>query len=625
MVKGTEILQKYWGFSGFRPLQEEIVDSVIYGHDTLAILPTGGGKSICYQVPGLALDGLTIVISPLIALMEDQVQNLRKRGISVELITSAMSYREIDIALDNARFGKTQFLYTSPERLQSSLFIERCKRMNVSLIAVDEAHCISEWGHEFRPAYRQIALLRELHPDAPMIALSASATERVQDDIVTQLQMRQPKRFTASLVRDNLHYQARASINKTEDIVSFCRRHADHSGIVYCQTRRSVKYLTRQLRAAGLSAGFYHGGLSPEDRRFMLKNWMDNQLRIMVATNAFGMGIDKPDVRYVLHFEVPNNLEAYYQEAGRGGRDGKEALAIAFWENKDIEKMRDQLKAQYPEKERVKEIFLAMCNYLKIAYSSGEQETYNFDIQLFHSAFSLPVQEIYYSLKILQLNGTLEFNENAFQPTRVRYAVGNSALYKFQVAHDDLANLIALLSRSNPGIFEQFCRIDERELAKRLSVSNSALRKQLEQLEQYGVIDVTYQSSLPKITLLVPRPTDERFFISKDIYETRKGIEEHKLASIVAYLKAEECRQQMICAYFDTEAEACGKCDVCLSQQRSNCSFKELVNLLPERLPASLETLQNSLGAEKELLQRALHHLLLEETIIFTGKHYENA
>lgn len=625
MVKGTEILQKYWGFSGFRPLQEEIVDSVIYGHDTLAILPTGGGKSICYQVPGLALDGLTIVISPLIALMEDQVQNLRKRGVSVELITSAMSYREIDIALDNARFGKTRFLYTSPERLQSPLFIERCKRMNVSLIAVDEAHCISEWGHEFRPAYREIAQLRELHPDAPIIALSASATERVQEDIVVQLKMRQPKRFAASLVRDNLRYQARASINKTEDIISFCQRHIDHCGIIYCQTRRSVKYLTRQLRAAGLSAGFYHGGLSPEDRQFMLKNWMDNRLRIMVATNAFGMGIDKPDVRYVLHFEVPNNLEAYYQEAGRGGRDGKESLAIAYWENKDIEKMREHLNAQYPEKERVKEIFLAMCNYLKIAFNSGEQETYNFDIQHFHSAFSLPVQEIFYSLKILQLNGTLEFNENAFQPTRVRYAVGNSALYKFQVAHDELANLIALLSRSNPGIFEQFCRIDERELAKRLSISNDALRKQLERLEQYGVIDVTYQSALPKITLLIPRPPEERFIISHDIYEKRKGIETHKLESIVEYLNAEHCRQQMICAYFDTEAEACGKCDVCLSQQHSNYSFMELVKMLPELLPASLETLQNSLGVEKELLQRALHHLLLEEIILFKGRDYDKA
>lgn len=625
MVKGTEILQKYWGFNGFRPLQEEIVDSVIYGHDTLAILPTGGGKSICYQVPGLALDGLTIVISPLIALMEDQVQNLRKRGVSVELITSAMSYREIDIALDNARFGKTKFIYTSPERLQSSLFIERCKRMNVSLIAVDEAHCISEWGHEFRPAYRQIASLREMHPDAPMIALSASATERVQEDIVAQLQMRQAKRFTASLVRDNLRYQARASVNKTEDIVAFCRQHIDHCGIVYCQTRRSVKYLARQLRSAGISAGFYHGGLSPEDRKFMLTNWMNDQLRVMVATNAFGMGIDKPDVRYVLHFEVPNNLEAYYQEAGRGGRDGKEALAIAYWENKDIEKMREQLEAQYPEKERVKHIFLAMCNYLKIAFGSGEQETYNFDIQQFHAAFSLPVQEIYYSLKILQLNGTLEFNENAFQPTRVRYAVGNSALYKFQVAHDDLANLISLLSRSNPGIFEQFCRIDERELSKRLSISSSALRTQLEQLEKYGVIDVTYQSDLPKITLLVPRPPDERFTISKDIYETRKGIEKHKLESVVAYLNAEHCRQQMICAYFDTDAESCGKCDVCLSQQHSNYSFKELVKMLPELLPASFETLQNSLGVEKQMLQRALHYLLLEEIILYKERHYERS
>lgn len=271
MTKSTDILRKYWGYEKFRPLQEDIVDSVIYGHDTLAVLPTGGGKSICYQVPGIALDGLTIVVSPLIALMEDQVRNLKKLGISAELITSALSYREIDIALDNARFGNTRFLYTSPERLQSPLFKERCKSMKVVLIAVDEAHCISEWGHDFRPAYRMIAELREIHPDAPLMALTASATQRVQDDIISQLKMRTPQKFSASLQRDNLRYQARVSSNKTEDVLAFCRRHPGQCGIVYCQTRKSVKHIARQLRTERIPAGFYHGGLSPEDRKFMLE------------------------------------------------------------------------------------------------------------------------------------------------------------------------------------------------------------------------------------------------------------------------------------------------------------------------------------------------------------------
>ncbi len=623
MTKSTEILKKYWGYDEFRPLQEDIIDSVIYGHDTLAILPTGGGKSICYQVPGLALDGLTIVVSPLIALMEDQVRNLRQRGVSVELITSGMSYREIDITLDNARFGKASFLYTSPERLQSDLFIERCKRMNVSLIAVDEAHCISEWGHDFRPSYRQISTLRELHPDAPVIALTASATQRVQEDIIAQLHLKTPKIFSSSLVRNNISYQVRASENKLEAITSFCMKNREHCGIVYCQTRKSVKHVVRHLRAAGLQAGFYHGGLSPEDRRYMLEHWMSDRLRIMVATNAFGMGIDKPDVRFVLHFEIPDNLEAYYQEAGRAGRDGKEAQAIAFWEQKDVTQLQKHLEDRYPEKERVKQIYSALCNYLKIAIGSGEQESYDFNIQKFHSTFSLPITETYYALKILQLNGSIDFNEKAFHPTRLKFAIGSSALYKFQVAHDSLAAMITLLSRSYPGIFDRFVRVDEKELAKRLSISAQDFRKQLEHLEQYGVIDITYQSELPKITFLTPRPADEAIRISFDIYDQRRKVEEDKLDAMLRYLTGEQCRQQLICTYFGTASEPCGKCDVCRSNQRNNHSYEELVQLLPSKLPASLDELHNQLGVDKETLQRALHHLLLEEQIIFSGERYE--
>lgn len=622
VTKSTEILQKYWGFDRFRPLQEEIVDSALYGHDTLAILPTGGGKSICYQVPGLAREGVTIVISPLIALMEDQVNGLRARKIQADMIISGMSYREIDITLDNARFGATKFLFTSPERLQSELFIERCKRMNVGLIAVDEAHCISEWGHDFRPSYRKIALLRELHPDAPVIALTASATKRVQEDIVAQLQLRNPNRFAGSLLRGNLRYQARISENKIEDIIAFCNRHKDQTGIVYCQTRRSVKHLARQLRSAGLPVGFYHGGLSMDDRKFMLTHWMNNQLRIMVATNAFGMGIDKPDVRYVLHYEVPANLEAYYQEAGRAGRDGKEALAVAFWEQKDLDILNGHLAAQYPPKERVKQIFSALCNHLKIAIGSGDQETYPIDLPLFHAAFSVSIQETFYALRILQQNGTLEFDEGSFQPTRLKFSIGSSALYKFQVAHDSLAGLIALLSRSYPGIFDRFARIDEAELARRLKISAGEFRKQLEYLERYGVIDITYQSMAPKITLLFPRPADDFLSISHEIYDQRKQIEQQKLDAMLHYLQAEHCRQQMICSYFDSECDPCGKCDVCLAHQRNAYSFDELIRLLPEKMPATLEELLNQLGTDKETLQRALHHLLLEEHIRFDNPVY---
>lgn len=616
MTKSTEILYKYWGFESFRPQQEEIVDSVIYGHDTLAILPTGGGKSICFQVPGMALEGLTIVISPLIALMEDQVQNLRKKGIKVELITSGMSYREIDIALDNARFGNVSFLYTSPERLKTELFQERCKSMKVSLITVDEAHCISEWGHDFRPAYREISELRTMHPDAPIIALTASATEVVQKDIIEQLKLKTPKVFTGSLVRSNIHYKVIPAQNKLQRIIDFCGNNREFTGIVYCQTRRSVKHVVKQLRAQNYSAGFYHGGLSPEDRKYMLENWMSGRIKIMVATNAFGMGIDKPDVRYVLHYEIPNNLEAYYQEAGRAGRDEKEAQAIAFWEQKDVDLMRKQLNARYPEIERVKHIYHSICNHLKIAIGSGNQETYSFDIQAFHSAYSVSVSEAYYAIKILQLNETLSFTENAFHPTRIKFAIGSSALYKFQVTHDSVAQLIALLSRSYPGIFDRFVRIDESELEKRLKINRTKLRELLTFLEQYGVADINLQSNLPKITLLTERMPEGYLTIANEVYNNRKKIEEDKLEAMIGYLTESRCRQEMISIYFDSEGGKCGKCDVCMAEKGNNHSFKELLEIVPTLLPSKLENIVNELNIDRDLAQRVLHSLLLEEKVV---------
>ena len=623
MTKSAEILKKYWGYDHFRPLQEDIVDSVIYGHDTFAILPTGGGKSICFQVPGLALEGLTIVVSPLIALMEDQVRNLRDKGIQVELITSGMSYREIDIALDNARFGKVSFLYTSPERLKSDLFIERCKSMKVSLITVDEAHCISEWGHDFRPSYREIAELRKMHPDAPIIALTASATSLVQKDIIKQLDLKSPNIFSASLERSNLQYKVIATQNKLERISEFCLRSNNQTGIVYCQTRRSVKHVVRQLRAQKISAGFYHGGLNSEDRRYMLENWMSGKLKIMVATNAFGMGIDKPDVRFVLHYEVPNNLEAYYQEAGRAGRDGLEAQAIAYWEQKDIDQMQGQLIAHYPEIERVKQVYQAVCNFLKVAFGSGNQETYDFDIQAFHAAFSVPITETFYSLKILQLNGTLNFTENSFHPTRLKFAIGSSALYKFQVAHDSVANLISLLTRSYPGLFERFVRIDENELEKRLKINRSKLREQLTYLEQYGIIDLSLQSNLPKITFLTERFPEGYLQLANEVYSTRKKIEEGKLEAMIAYLTSVNCRQEMIGLYFDSEPRKCGKCDVCLAEKKSTYSHKELIKLIPTLLPANLSEIVNRLQINQDEAQRALHTLLLEEKIVFSNNQFQ--
>ena len=627
MKKAKEILKKYWGFDSFRPLQEDIVDSVIYGHDTAAILPTGGGKSICFQVPGMALEGLTLVISPLIGLMEDQVTTLRKKGIDAEMITSSMTYREIDIALDNARFGNMKFLYTSPERIKTPLFISRFKLMKIGLIAIDEAHCISEWGHDFRPAYCEIAKLREHHPHTPLIALTASATQRVKKDIFESLELKHPNVFEGDLERKNLSYNVEFTENKLQTIIELVQAKPNETGIIYCGTRRSVKHIVTQLRALNVPAGFYHGGLKIEDRKYMLDNWLNGSLKVMVATNAFGMGIDKPDVRYVLHFEIPNNIEAFYQEAGRAGRDNQEAKTIAYYSSEDIDLMKNQFLMKYPPLDRVKAIFSAVCNFLQVAVGSGDQESYDFDIQTFHKNFGIPITETYYALKILQLNETINFDEAGFHSTRLRITVGNSTLYKFQVSHDKIMNLVALLTRSYPGIFDRFININEYEFAKRLKISRKELTKQLLFLEEYGVIDINFQSNLPKITLTGERLPDSMLAISPSAYLNRKAIEEEKLNSMIHFITSNDCRSELIIAYFngneiEPEGNKCGKCDNCIRLKQINHKLEDLTEMIKAILPGTLNKIMTELNLPKEIIAKGLHHLILEEEIIFKTDTY---
>ncbi len=590
------------------------MDAVIYGHDTLAILPTGGGKSVCFQVPGMALDGVTLVISPLIALMQDQVAQLEKKGISASLITSGLSYREIDISLDNARFGNTKFLYTSPERLKSDLFIERFKRMNIGLIVVDEAHCISEWGHDFRPSYREIAAIRIWHPNAPMIALTASATTQVQKDIEAQLHLRNPKVFEASLERKNIMYGLQETDNRLAPIIEYCQQHTEETGIVYCQTRRSVKHIVTQLRAHKLSAGIYHGGMSSDDRSYMLKEWLEGRLKVMVATNAFGMGIDKPDVRFVLHHELPNNLEAYYQEAGRAGRDGNPAIARGFWNEQDIQIMKDRMEAQYPEAARIKTIYNAIANYLSVAIGSGKDETYPFNLQAFCNTFEISASETYYALKILQLNETIGFTESSFYPTRLKFIVGNKALYTFQVGHDAVAPLIALLIRSYPGIFDRFAVINETEFAKRLKISVTKLNEQLKILEQFGLIDIQFQSNLPMVTFLHERVADSSLRLKPEIYSVRKERETSRLNAMISFMRSKSCRSVLISEYFGGNARPCGVCDNCLS---SNMDHSQLHEIILQKLPATFSGLERSIPASTELLQEGIRSLMHDDKVYY--------
>ncbi|MBI1837016.1 MAG: RecQ family ATP-dependent DNA helicase [Flavobacteriia bacterium] len=618
MEKSRDILKKIWGFDTFRPNQEKIVDNAIYGHDTLALLPTGGGKSICFQVPGIAREGITIVISPLIALMQDQVKNLHAKGIRAKELISGMNYREIDITLDNAKFGGLDFLYVSPERIQSKLFIERFKLMNVGLIVVDEAHCISEWGHDFRPPYLEISKLREIHPKVPIIALTATATKEVQADICKYLNLRNPQIFESSFLRNNLSYQAYNTENKVKDILNYCKNHIQETGIIYCQTRKSVKEVAKLLHSHNFPVGIYHGGMLREDRKLMLDSWMDGELKIMVATNAFGMGIDKPDVRYVLHYEFPNNLEAYFQEAGRAGRDEKEANAIVYWENKDIESLRYRIDMQFPPIATIKHTYRALCNFLKIAIGSGNNETYHFNINDLTSKFQLNSIETYQSFKILEINGDIVFSEGVFHPTKIRIAIGNKELYSFQIKHESLSPLITVLSRSYPGIFNDFYEINENEISKRLKINTLNITKQLEQLEKYGIIDVSWKSSLPTVTFLHERLPDDYLKISAETYFFRKEKANKRLNAAINYLETNQCRVSTLVEYFNQPSLKCGKCDTCIENElmgNSEIDYKKQILAILET-PTDFDEILQKINTNKKIIIEILQELILQELII---------
>ena len=609
MEQSRNILKKYWGFDHFRPLQEDIVDAVIYGNDTLALLPTGGGKSICFQVPGMALEGICIVISPLIALMEDQVEQLNRRGIRARAITSAMTYREIDITLDNARFGGLDFLYTSPERIQTTIFIERFKLMNVGLIVVDEAHCISEWGHDFRPPYRKISSLRAIHPKVPIIAVTATATQSVKEDILNQLELKDPKLFEGVFHRPNISYEIYPVSNKVDAILKTVKRFEGSCGIIYCQRRKSVKEVANWLISQGNRVGIYHGGMDSKSRSDMMKAWINDDLHVMVATNAFGMGIDKPNVRFVAHYEFPNNPEAYFQEAGRAGRDGLESRTFVFYELRDIEETNKMVESQFPPIPLIKNTYAALCNYLKLAIGSGEGETYPIDIKTFTDNFKLNILETYQALKILESNG-------------------NIVLYSFQISHEKISDLITLLSRSYSGIFDQYFQINEAEFCKRLKISAKELDNQLKFLEQNGILDISWKTDLPLVTFLRPRIADSNFNLNVDIYHSRKKTTLDRWGEMKNLMTLAVCRSQYLTNYFGQDSEPCGKCDYCLALKKENYTLEEVSHQIEDVLDEPkmwVEIHTNLQHIHETQLLRGIQWLMQEERIVFETPFYKKA
>ncbi len=563
-----EILKQYWNHDAFRPMQQEIIQSVLLGHDTLALLPTGGGKSVCFQVPALAKDGICIVVSPLIALMKDQVENLKAKGIDAVQIVSGMSKREIDLALDNCIYGAVKFLYLSPERLLSELVRERIKYMNVNLIAVDEAHCISQWGYDFRPPYLHVADLRELHPDVPVLALTATATAEVRKDIQQKLLFKNSNVFQKSFERKNISYAVLNEENKSRKLLDIANG-VKGCGIVYVRSRKDTVEIAKFYNDNGIRADYYHGGLPTGERGSRQENWVNNRTRIIVATNAFGMGIDKPDVRFVIHKDMPESLEAYYQEAGRAGRDEHKAYAVLLYSPADRYKEEKKFELNFPPIDEIKKVYHALGSYYQLAYGTGEGVSFDLDIGDFCSRYSLDPVKTLSSLKFLEQDEYLSFNESVFLPSRFRFEVLNEQLYNFQIQNSGWDPFIKTLLRSYGGAFENYVRLREFDLARRTNMSTQQVIEGLKQLQEYGILNYLPQTDHPQVTYLRPRMKDNELHINKRLIEERKANYRQKIEAVFAYSTHKKCRSQMLLAYFDeTNAPKCGICDVCLAEKR---------------------------------------------------------
>ncbi len=559
-----KILTQYWGYPKFRPLQKEIIAEAYEGRDVLGLLPTGGGKSIIFQVAALARKGTCLVITPLIALMKDQVENLKKQGIKATAIYSGMSYTEIKVAFDNCILGGYKFLYISPERLGTHLFHTYLNQMTISLLAVDEAHCISQWGYDFRPSYLKIADIREKLPDVPVLAVTATATPEVVDDIQERLQFPAKNVFRKSFERENLIYIVRHLENKQGYLTKTISK-VKGTGIVYARSRKRTREIAEFLKKQGISVDYYHAGLKAETRERKQMEWKTGKTRVIVATNAFGMGIDKPDVRFVIHHDVPESLEAYFQEAGRGGRDGKKAYAVLLYDETDKLRLKENFKKSFPEKKFIKRVYEAIFNFYQIPTGEGIDQVHEFILSDFVSAFKLPVRETFSAIKILMQEGYWSLSDGFFTPSKIKFLVNETELYKFQVKHPKLDLFIKLLLRSYAGVFTDFIKIDEARLARRSQLTEDEIRKYLHVLHKFFVLHYIPENDKPKITFLEDRLPPKFVGISKANYEDQKKRYEKKMKAVLDYANNQtKCRSQQLVAYFgQKDALRCGECDVC--------------------------------------------------------------
>lgn len=618
----VEILRRYWGFEIFRPLQEEIINTVLAGKDCVALLPTGGGKSICFQVPALALDGVTLVISPLIALMNDQVNQLKNRGIAAASIHSGMHRQEIIRLLDAAQFGKLRLLYISPERLKQSDFILRLHTLPLSLLVIDEAHCISMWGYDFRPAYLEIAEVRKAFPEVPLIALTASATAEVIKDISTKLTLRQPLIHRSEFLRPNLRFGVLGTEDKKQRVLSLLDKFKG-AAIVYVRSRRQARELAQLLVDAQLAANYYHAGLSREERVDRETDFFANRYKIMVATNAFGMGIDKADIRMVIHYDIPESLEAYYQEAGRAGRDGKDAYAIALYNDGDQRKLERQFLATFPEMGEVKRIYRALGNYLKLAIGAGVGQSFPFDIQDFVHQYKLDAAVTWNTLKLLEQGGWLVLSDSFYQPATVKIIASRAVLNEYQGRNQSKEVMIRALLRLYQGIMLDAVPIRDKQLAKAVHLNRKDLLQQLQELQSDGILIYRPQNEKPRLTMLLERVAYNNLTIDQSLFNFRKQKRRSALDQMLAYLQLKDCRQEFILNYFDAStAIACGICDNCRIGKRTRVDDKsfhqirqKILKYLAEGERRIAQVIAKFPADDNQAVLRVMQYLLNEEII----------
>ena len=618
------VLLKYWGYPSFRPMQEDIVDCAISGRDTLALLPTGGGKSICFQVPAMSMEGVCIVVTPLISLMKDQVQHLKNINIPASAIFSGMHPSEVELAYNQAVFGRLKFLYVSPERLMTDAFIEAIQKMKVCLLAIDESHCISQWGYDFRPPYLKIAEIRQYIPDTPVLALTATATPKVVEDIQLRLGFKEKNVFQTSYERKNVTYNVMHIADKYSMMYRLFMRMESGSGIVYVRNRRRTKVIADWLQSVGISATFYHAGIDARTRDERQRQWMDGKIKVIVATNAFGMGIDKPDVRMVVHMDLPDSLEAYFQEAGRAGRDLKPSEAFLLVADTDIQQLKDNLQSSYPELNRIKAIYDALCNHLQIPVGAGAGRCYDFDMTDFAHRYNIPVLEVFNSLKLIEKEGLIAMTEAMNTPSQIMITAGREDLYRFQMEYPAFDQTIKFMLRSFPGILSDFVRIREEQFSVALGISVEKVCGILKKLESYNFLTYIQRSDKPQIQFVTERQDTKHFTLSDEIYRDRKEDASRRVQAVIDFVNNDkECRSVQLLRYFGENIKSrCGRCDVCSirNQMRINDAeyddiSKVILDELERRVIPVFETPSLAKGHLEEKVLETVRWMLDNEII----------